>query len=165
MAMKPSKEEPVRLAASFPVAAALLVLGCGNGQEEPQPAAAPAEYQQPEPASSVTAEMVALDGSGIAGSVYIETAGEQPVITVSLRNAVEGVHQGHIHGGTCADRTRAIVPLQPVVVDADGSGSATSTVELPAETLLDGNHIVVYHEAGGAPGASVVCGEIPARGM
>jgi hypothetical protein len=82
---------------------------------------------------------------------------------VSLRNASEGVYQGHVHGGSCANRTRSIVGLEPVHVAADGAGSSTSTVDLDATTLFDGNHIVVYHEAGGSPGASITCAEIPQR--
>jgi hypothetical protein len=138
------------------------LLACG-AEADPPPqwddTAAPAVQPQ-QPAGSVSADMVALDGSGIEGSVMVDTAADRPVITVSLRNAAEGVHQGHIHGGSCADRTRALVPLEPVAVGADGSGSSTSTVDMPADELFDGNHIVVYHEAHGAPGASVACAEL-----
>jgi hypothetical protein len=147
------------------LAVALLAAACGNGPDTAQDAPAPAATPdpQPAPAESLMADLTPLDDSGVDGSVHIDVAGEQPVITVSLRNAAEGVYQGHVHGGSCANRTRAIVPLQAVTVGADGSGAATSTVELDAATLLDGNHIVVYHEAGGSPGASITCAEIPQR--
>jgi hypothetical protein len=157
-----------RFSRTAAVAATLMLLiACGTddqdvapGDDFAQPPATP-DLQQPEPAGSTTASLVALDGSAIGGSVYIDAGTERATITVSLRNAPEGTLQGHIHGGTCADRTRAIMPLEPIDVDADGTGSSTSTVEMPAETLYDGQHIVVYHEAGGAPGASIVCAEIP----
>jgi hypothetical protein len=144
----------------------LFLAACGTDDADaPPPVEQPAPVVEApaQPAGETTAEFVPLDGSGVGGSLSISATGQQPVLTVSLRNAPEGVYQGHIHGGTCADRTRAITPLQAVTVGADGSGSATSTVDMPAETLFDGNHIVVYHEAGGAPGASVTCAEIPRR--
>jgi hypothetical protein len=149
------------------LSAIVFLAACGTNDTEPPPVEQPAPAAEAAPApgqyGSATADFVPLDGSGVDGSISIDASGDQPVITVSLRSAREGIHQGHIHGGTCADRTRAIEPLQPVTVGADGSGSAVSTVDMPAETLFDGNHIVVYHEAGGSPGASVTCAEIPQR--
>jgi len=130
---------------------------------------APAETSAPADVGAatdqpITADMVALDESGMGGTVSVDVSGAQPMLTVALTGApAAGVHQGHIHGGTCADRTGAIEPLEPVTTAADGAGQATSTVELDAATLLDGNHIVVYHEAGGSPGASLVCADLPAR--
>lgn len=109
----------------------------------------------------VAVDMVGLDGAEAAGTLRLDLSGTQPVLTVSLRNAGTGVLQGHIHGGTCAERTRAITPLQPVTTDDTGSGESTSTVEMSADELANGQHIVVYHEANGAPGASIVCAEIP----
>jgi hypothetical protein len=144
---------------------ALLAAACGNGadtaREAPAPAAVP--DAQSAPAESVMADLIPLDGSGVDGSVHIDVAGDRPVITVSLRNAAEGIYQGHVHGGSCANRARSIVALQPVHAGADGAGSSTSTVDLDEATLFDGNHIVVYHEAGGSPGASITCAEIPQR--
>lgn len=111
-----------------------------------------------------TAELQALDNSGMGGTLAIDVSGAQPMLTVSLTGApAPGVHQGHIHGGTCADRTGSIEPLEPITTGADGAGQATSTVQMAAGSLMNGNHIVVYHEAGGTPGASLVCGKIPAR--
>jgi hypothetical protein len=109
----------------------------------------------------VTTALMPLEGSGVIGTVEIDGTGAQPVVTVTLTGATEGTLQGHIHGGTCADRTGAIMPLEPVEADASGSGQSTTTVDIPLATLMDGRHIVVYHEAGGSPGASVACAEIP----
>ncbi|HSJ24674.1 MAG TPA: hypothetical protein VK929_08415 [Longimicrobiales bacterium] len=146
--------------------AVLFLAACGTddaGDPPPIDQPAPPAEAPAQPAETVTADFGPLDGSGIDGFLTVDASGDQAVITVSLSNAPEGVYQGHVHGGTCADRTRAITPLEPVSVGVDGSGSSVSTVDMAAETLLDGNHIVVYHEAGGSPGASVTCAEIPQR--
>lgn len=109
-----------------------------------------------------------LGGSGIGGEATIAPAeaSGQTQVTVSLQGPADaaGVHQGHIHSGTCEQLGGVVVPLPPVTVD-DGVGSATSTVAADAMSLMDGQHIVVYHQAGGTPGSPVVCGQIPAHAM
>jgi hypothetical protein len=147
-------------------AAALLFVACGpDTRDEPAAdmPAVPATEQQPAAVTDFTAEMIALDGSATRGSIYIDTRGDSPVISVALRGADEGVHQGHIHTGTCAQPGGAVVPLEPVETNAAGNGESISEVGIPADSLLNGQHIIVFHEAGGTPGAAVVCGEIPAR--
>lgn len=160
-------------AATAALALLLALAACGTDAPPAEDAAdtmdAPAETTTAADAGAptdqpITASMVALEESGMGGTVSVDVSGAQPVLSVSLTGApAAGVHQGHIHGGTCADRTGAIEPLEPITTMADGTGQATSTVELDAATLLDGNHIVVYHEADGSPGASLVCADIPAR--
>jgi hypothetical protein len=151
-------------------AMSLLLVLAACGTDEP-PADAPADAPLPVPAETTTpaggeettAAMQALEDSGMGGTITIHANGEQPMLTVALTGApAPGVHQGHIHGGTCADRTGALTPLEPITT-AGGAGEATSTVALPADSLFNGNHIVIYHEAGGSPGASLVCGQLPAR--
>jgi hypothetical protein len=150
--------------------AALLMAGGCSPADEPRDGTAQPEMVAQEGAPTtvgeddvVTAQMVALEGSGVTGEVHVEPANGGSLVRVMLTGAPQGVLQGHIHGGTCMERTRALMPLEPVTTDPAGSGESMTTLDVAIETLLDGNHIVVYHEAGGAPGASVVCGELPRR--
>lgn len=109
-----------------------------------------------------------LRGSGITGEATIAPAqaSGQTSASVTLRAAggAGGVHQGHIHSGTCTQIGGVVVPL-PTVTVAGGTGTASSSVAVDAMSVMDGAHIVVYHEAGGNPGAHVVCGEIPGHEM
>jgi hypothetical protein len=123
--------------------------------ETPGVAAAPADQ-------AVTANITPLAGSGITGEVLIEPAADATHVSVTLHGAEAGQHQGHIHTGTCAQPGGVVAPLEPVTLSDAGHGTAMATVDVPAATLRDGRHIVVYHEAGGSPGAPVACAEIPA---
>ena len=89
--------------------------------------------------------------------------GEGTELRVTLMGATEGVHQGMIHSGTCDAPGEVVAQLQPLTVDATGQGEITSEVTQPLTSFMDGNHIVIYHEAGGEPGQPVACASIPAQ--
>jgi hypothetical protein len=113
-----------------------------------------------------TIAMQPVGGSGVSGEATLTESGQQTQVMVRLMGSTaNATHQGHIHSGTCASPGAVVVPLQSISVDAQGSGTSTSTVDVPIHTAANGQHIVVYHEAGGSPGAPVVCGEIPGHTM
>jgi hypothetical protein len=148
-------------------AAAMIFAGCaGDTQPAEDTSTVPLTTDAAGTAQSdldaATATLAELAGSGVTGTVRLVPAATGTSVTVTLTGAREGVHQGHIHAGTCTNRGAAVVPLSPITVAAGGTGEATSTVEVPIATVRNGNHIVVYHEAGGAPGQAVTCAEIPA---
>jgi hypothetical protein len=133
---------------------------------------APAATPAPEPAAPDMAEMTTafapVGGSTIGGEVVIddENDGQATEVTVRLTGSTAAaVHQGHIHTGTCDAPGEAVAPLEPITVGDDGNGESTVTVQIPTMTVANGSHIVVYHEANGAPGAPVVCAAIPAHTM
>ena len=58
---------------------------------------------------------------------------------------------------------KVVVPLQDVTL-ANGSGMSSTTIPVPVATVMNGKHIVAYHEKSGSePGGPVVCGAIPAQ--
>jgi hypothetical protein len=126
------------------------------GEEMAPPPPAPTEPEE----QAINVNLREVAGSGVTGTVRLEPTGVGTRVTVMLRGAEPGTHQGHIHLGTCAQPGSAVVPLEPVTVGADGSGESTTTIEQRVATLADGQHIVAYHEAGGTPGAPVACVEI-----
>jgi hypothetical protein len=153
---------------AFLTAAAFALAACGGTDDGMEgapgtPGIVAADDAPQTVEDGVTVQIIALEGSGVGGDVRLEPEGAGTRIAVRLVGAGQGVHMGHIHGGTCAERGRSIVPLEAVTGDATGSGEAVSQVDMPLDSLMDGNHIIVYHEAGGAPGASVACAEIPRR--
>jgi hypothetical protein len=153
--------------------AGFVLVACGTDDPEftddppaattPAPAPdAPAAPGEPAPGEAVTAEITPLADSGISGSVSLQPANGGAEVEVMLHGASTGVHQGHIHTGTCAQPGGVVAPLEPVTLGADGHGVATARVDVPLATLRDGQHIVVYHEADASPGAPVACAAIPA---
>lgn len=110
----------------------------------------------------MTVALESVNNSGITGEAVI--SGNNVVLSLSGAKAA-GTHAAHVHTGTCASPGAPVAPLQPVTVDASGTGSSTSAISVDMMSLMDGNHIVSAHEAGGNPGAMVACGAIPAHQM
>jgi hypothetical protein len=71
-------------------------------------------------------------------------------------------HNGHIHSGRCDSVGGVVQPLQPISTDAAGTGTMTTTVDLAPMTVMDGQHVIVYHSVPGPPAA---CAEIPQHTM
>ncbi len=128
--------------------------------EAPAPAPAPAdEMDQP-------IQMTSVGASQVTGEVRLEEEDDGMQVTVHLRNSTDGaVHKGHIHSGTCESPGAPVAPLQDITIGSNGEGEAESDVEVPMATLMDGQHIVAYHEANADPGAPVVCAAIPGHQM
>jgi len=109
--------------------------------------------------------MNAVGTSGVTGqATFMEHGQGQTMVTVNLTAQGGSTHSGHIHSGTCDAPGAVVVPLQDVTL-ANGTGSSSSTIEVPLATVMNGQHIVAYHAGSGADaGAPVVCGQIPAAG-
>lgn len=120
------------------------------------PAAEPMQEEMGGMATTVS--MSALNDSGVTGEAILTPTGTQTEVTVTL-NGLEpsSTHPGHIHQGSCDAVGSVMVPLSEITADASGSGTMTATVELAADSILAGDHIVVYHADGGTP---AVCGEV-----
>ena len=152
----------------------LLLLGCADEPEvetiETDVIEAPLDAPMAEEpmgamGEAVTADFVALQGMGHEGQIMLTPMGNQTQVMVQLSGPEEGVHEGHIHTGSdCDNLGNVVVPLEPVTVGANQMGTTTSTVDLAPAMVMDGNHLVAYHVAGGDPGQPVVCAEIPQEG-
>lgn len=189
--MKGGSRLRVLVVAPLALVAALAPAACGKGDggagggagadtsftsANTEPGAPPAmpDTARVDTASAVTdtalknaARQVALapvGNSGISGNATIVAAGNGVSITVTLRGAKgAGTHQGHVHAGTCDAPGAAVAPLQPVTTDASGAGSSSTAVSLPLSAVMNGEHVIAYHEAGGNPGKPVACGSIPLK--
>lgn len=102
-----------------------------------------------------------VGAGGHSGEVMLHPAGQQTEITVRLSGPQSGLHQGHIHSGTCDNPGGVVQPLQPVDVPQGGQGTSTTTVDIPPAMVMNGQHLVQYHTAGSDPGPPVVCANIP----
>jgi hypothetical protein len=113
--------------------------------------------------------------SGVSGTATLTEVEGGVKVELSMKGLPEeGVkHINHFHGGgTCADdrdgRTAPVtIPLNPVVANADGTGSATSTVkDVTLDQLLgdDQHRFILLHDKvkkgqGVPPGIS--CADLP----
>ncbi|MBB4634296.1 hypothetical protein [Longimicrobium terrae] len=136
--------------------------------------AAPAPEMNPAPAPAMdsgaaapAAGMVAMNAvgaSGVTGQVQVMDHGaNESMVAVTLTAPGTTTHSGHIHEGTCDAPGKVVVPLQDVTL-ANGTGTSSTTIPVPLATVMNGKHIVAYHEKSGTePGSPVVCGAIPAQ--
>lgn len=110
------------------------------------------------PAGGNTVQLMAVNQSDHTGEATLTTMGEQTQVMVQLTGPTDRTHPGHIHTGTCDNPGPVVVPLEEITT-ADGTGMATATVDVPIATVMNGQHIVQYHDpAGGQP---IACGNIP----
>ena len=86
---------------------------------------------------SMQVQLTQSRDSGVSGTATLDDVENGVKVTLNMRNLPEpGVkHINHIHaGGTCADdragRTAPVtIPLNEVVAQEDGTGSATTTIK------------------------------------
>jgi hypothetical protein len=124
---------------------------------------------------SVQLQLTPSRDSGVSGTATLTDVEGGVKVELSMKGLPEeGVkHINHFHGGgTCADdrdgRTAPVtIPLNPVVANADGTGSATSTVkDVTLDQLLgdDQHRFILLHDKvkkgeGVPPGIS--CADLP----
>ena len=135
-----------------------------DAMEDTESAQETAAPMPPAPPLPILVQFTPLNESGILGDVEVSANGESSNVRVTLRSSQpEVTHQGHIHMGTCEEPGSVMAPLNAITTDAAGTGTTTSTVALPVATVANGQHIVLYHQAGGEPGTPVVCAAIPSQ--
>ena len=128
-----------------------------------------------EEGKSVQLELTPSRDSGVSGTATLTDVEDGVQVELNMQGLPEeGVeHINHIHGGgTCADdragRTAPVtIPLDTVVADADGTGSATTTVEdVSLKKLLgdDQHRFILLHakvkKGQGVP-PGITCADLP----
>ncbi|HEU0012103.1 MAG TPA: hypothetical protein VFQ45_00380 [Longimicrobium sp.] len=105
------------------------------------------------------------NNSGATGIAQLMDHAGQTMVTVTLNGASPGAHAGHVHEGTCDAPGRPVAPLQDATVpSANASATAVSTIALPLATVMNGRHIIAYHQGSGAnTGAPIVCAPVPGQ--
>ena len=65
-----------------------------------------------------------------AGSAQLSLTNNKLTVKVTLSNLVpNSTHIAHIHTGTCQAQGAVLYPLSPIVADASGNGTSTTTVD------------------------------------
>jgi hypothetical protein len=124
---------------------------------------------------SIELQLTPSRDSGVSGTAILTDVEDGVEVELSMEGLPEeGVkHINHFHGGgTCADdregKTAPVtIPLEPVIANADGTGSATSTVkDVTLDKLLgdDQERFILLHDEvkkgeGVPPG--IACADLP----
>lgn len=162
------------------VAVGAIACGDDNKDNKNEPTATEQMVETPvatQPASETPAPgaeiapitMNAVDGSEVTGSATMTetaTGGTQVEVTIDAY-LEEGSHQSHLHHGTCATQPGEIhTTLTSVEAGADGSGSASTTIEVaddpanpPFSHWLAREHYLAVHAL---DGTLVSCGDVEA---
>jgi hypothetical protein len=113
---------------------------------------------------TVTVTLNPMGGSGVSGTAVLTAVGNTTQISLSASGfAPNTSHATHIHTGTCANQGPVQFPLPDLTADASGNATATTTLNVPLASLMDGNHMVQTHVTTGANfGPGIACGDIPA---
>lgn len=126
---------------------------------------------------SVQLQLTPSRDSGVSGTATLTDVEDGVKVELHMRDLPKaGVkHINHIHGGgTCADdragRTAPVtIPLNTVVANADGTGSATTTIEdVTLAQLLgkDQHRFILLHakvEKGQGVPPGISCADLPQR--
>jgi hypothetical protein len=128
---------------------------------------------------SVQLQLTPSRDSGVSGTAILTDVEDGVKVELSMKGLPEeGVkHINHIHGGgTCADdrdgRTAPVtIPLNTVVANSDGTGSATTTIkDVTLDELLgdDQHRFILLHDKvkkgeGVPPGIS--CADLPQKSI
>lgn len=126
---------------------------------------------------SVELHLTPLHNSGVSGTARLTDVNGGVKVELNVQGLPEaGVeHINHIHGGgTCADvqagkMPPVTIPLKTIVANADGTGSATTTVrDVTLDQLLgkDQHRFILVHakvkEGQGVP-PGISCADLPQR--
>ena len=126
---------------------------------------------------SVQLELTQSRDSGVSGKATLTDVEDGVKVELRMQNLPEaGIkHINHIHGGgTCADdragRTAPVtIPLNTVVANADGTGSATTTIkDVTLDELLgnDQHRFILVHakvEKGQGVPPGISCADLPQK--
>jgi Cu/Zn superoxide dismutase len=126
---------------------------------------------------SVELQLKPIRDSGVSGTATLTNVEGGVQVKLNMRGLPEaGVeHINHFHGGgTCADvqagrMAPVTIPLNPVVAQEDGTGSATTTIkDVTLDELLGGDQkrFILLHakskEGQGVP-PGISCADLPQR--
>jgi len=102
-----------------------------------------------------------MAGAATAGEASLREVGARTSVQFTVRDApANSTLQAHIHRGSCAEQGPVAAPLEPIVTDGAGLGTSVTSVELPLNTVTQGQFYVQAH-APDPDGSPIACGDIP----
>ncbi len=111
--------------------------------------------------ASVTVTLTPVGGSGVTATATLTAVGNQTTITVAAQGLTPGsTTDSEVHFGTTANPGGIAFDLGNLVAGADGTATATTTINASLASLQDGNHFLHLHVLN-AEGAVLATGDIP----
>lgn len=146
--------------------APLAVLMACNGRERADQTPPAGAEMAPAAETSVPQtrkiDLQAENGSDAGGQLSLTPLDQRTTIVITLQ-AKAGNHAANIHEGTCANPGKVVKPLQDLI-GSDQSLNSTTIVDMPIDSIMDGNHVVAVHDLASSPkkpGAIIACAPIP----
>ena len=109
--------------------------------------------------ATLTATLAEVEGNGVTGTAALTEADDGATVVVEM-GGLDGTHANHLHHGSCDAQGEVHVTLEELQAGADGNATATTTFEEPELAHFEAGHYVAVHEAGGAPGPVISCGNV-----
>ena len=139
---------------------AIAAIGCGDDDgprpspPSPTPSSDGGDDDDGGDATTLTAALTEVDGSGVTGTATLTEFGDEATQVMVEMAGLSGSHANHLHHGTCDAQGRVDVPL--IELQAP-KGTTHTTLGL---AHFEAGHYVAVHEAGGAPGPVISCGNV-----
>ncbi len=116
-------------------------------------------------ATTLSAILAEIEGNGVTGNATLTETDDGTTQVVVTMAGLDGTHANHLHHGTCDAQGEVHVTLEELQADADGDATATTTDFAeedpdPEFSHFETGHYVAVHEAGGAPGPVISCGDV-----
>ena len=109
-------------------------------------------------ATRLTATLAEVEGSGVTGTATLTEADDGATQAVVEMVGLDGTHANHLHQGTCDAQAEVHVTLGEL--QAGNESKTTTFFEEPDFAHFEAGHYVAVHEAGGAPGPVISCGDL-----
>ena len=116
-------------------------------------------------AQPVDISLTAHNNSGLSGQGTLTPQDGSVALAVHVMGA-EGEFAGQVVRGTCAtvqQSTASVSDAGTVTLAPGAMLDHTATINLPIDTLANGQHAIVFRR--GAGGEVVACADVPARSM
>jgi hypothetical protein len=111
------------------------------------------------------AESVHLDefaGSGVQGEVHITPHDSRTDIMVLVQDARPNSSVVvSLHTGTCDAPGPRVEELGTMSINAQGQGQIQASVEMVADQVMNGLHLVAIHEEGREAASPIACARVP----
>lgn len=97
----------------------------------------------------------------VHGNAQVHIGDNKVTVTIKVSGlAPNSTHMAHIHAGTCQLQGAVVYPLQPVVADASGNATSTTTISNP-KNFTSSRLYINIHEAASMNGLTTQTGFNP----
>lgn len=160
-------------ALSAAVAAAMGLVACRGGgygtADTPSPATSGYKASGSDTSgvtgAARTIQLESAHNSGMTGTAVLRPMGSRTSVMLMLvppagMDAAAGQqYAAHIHTGTCAAPGAIVAPLTTATFQ-NGHLMSMTVVNIPAATLMDGQHVIAAHATGSESSQSVACASL-----